>query len=55
MDTNLDKAERLSSMVQSGIVTVNNLAVLNPQSIIWESERVVDLVENYPDAECLSL
>ena len=28
---NLDKAERISSMVQSGIVTVNNVVVSDPQ------------------------
>jgi hypothetical protein len=39
-------------MVLSGIVTVNNVAVLEYH---LEEKRVVDLVENYPDAERLSL
>jgi succinate-semialdehyde dehydrogenase/glutarate-semialdehyde dehydrogenase/succinyl-CoA reductase len=46
----LDKAERLSRMVRSGIVTVNNVVISDP-CLLVELKRV-DLEESFQDMAC---
>ena len=50
----LDKAERLSSMIRSGIVTVNNVVVSDPR-VPFGGVKIVDLVESCQDMVCWSL
>ena len=47
----LDKAEKLSRMVQSGIVSVNNIVASDPEFHLAVSRKVA-LVESYQDMGC---
>jgi len=47
----LDKAEKLSRMVQSGIVSVNSVVASDPR-VPFGGVKKVDLVESYQDMAC---